>query len=85
MLAADRSPIGTATYSLADNLLRVRLHGQADGELLEQLASAGFMSTADQTQLTAPADPDREFLLAELCGGIDDAETGLRSMWTPVA
>jgi hypothetical protein len=85
MITDDRPPIGTATYSITDNLLRLQLHVRADEDLLEQLAAAGFTSTADDAQLMAPADPEREFLLAELCGGIDDADTGLRGMWTPVA
>ena len=84
MLDHDRPLIGTATYSLTDNLLRIRLHVRPDEDLLEQLAAAGFNAT-DAAHLTAPADPERECLLVELCGGIDDAETGLRGMWTPVA
>jgi len=78
--------IGKATYCLNDNLLRLHLHVAPDGTLLERLVTAGFAPAPDGDHLVAPGGEEgRELLLTELCGGIDDADTGFPGMWTPFA
>jgi len=78
--------IGIATYDLNDNLLRLHLRVALDGTLLDRLTTAGFEPATEGDHLVATAGEEgREILLVELCGGIDDAETGIRGMWTPFA
>jgi len=81
-----RPTIGVATYNLDDNLLRIHLRVALDGTLFDRLTTAGFEPTTEGDHLVATAGEEgREILLVELCGGIDDAETGIRGMWTPLA
>lgn len=62
-----------ATYSPEDNKLRLYAVSRLPSELYERLRAAGFSYAPKQALFVAPMwTPDREDLLLELCGSIDD-------------
>lgn len=68
-------PIGTATYSVEDNKLRLSAFRRLDAETYERVKKAGFKWAPKQEIFVAPAwTPSREDLLLELCGEIDDED-----------
>jgi hypothetical protein len=74
-----RSPY-TATYSPDDNKLRFYSACRVPAALYERLKAAGFRWAPRQQLFVAPAwTPEREDLLFELCGEIDDEDTTLVS------
>jgi hypothetical protein len=68
----------TATYSPEDNKLRLYSSTRLDRELYARVRGAGFIYAPKQELFVAPMwTPDREDLLIELCGEIDDEDTSL--------
>lgn len=68
----------TATYSPDDNKLRLYAETRLDAETYARVKSAGFRWAPKQELFVAPAwTPDREDLLIDLCGGIDDEDASL--------
>lgn len=68
----------SATYSPDDNKLRLYASGRLSPELYARVKSAGFVWAAKQGLFVAPAwTPEREDLLLELAGEIDDEDTSL--------
>lgn len=68
----------TATYSPEDNKLRLYSTGRLPKDLYERVRAAGFRWAPQQELFVAPAwSPEREDLLIELCGEIDDEDTSL--------
>jgi hypothetical protein len=68
----------SATYSPEDNKLRVRSLRHLPRQLYERLKAAGFHWAPVQKLFLAPMwTPEREDLLLELCGDIDDEDTTL--------
>lgn len=67
-----------ATYSPDDNKLRLYSVGRLDRETYDRVKAAGFRWAPKQALFVAPMwTPEREDLLIELCGSIDDEDTGL--------
>lgn len=70
--------IGTATYSPEDNKLRLYPVHRLDTDTYTRVKKAGFSWAPRQELFVAPAwSPDREDLLVELCGEVDDEDTSL--------
>lgn len=68
----------TATYSPDDNKLRLYSSTRLDKETYERVRTAGFRWAPKQDLFVAPMwTPQREDLLIELCGEIDDEDTSL--------
>ena len=68
----------TATYSPEDNKLRLYSSTRLDRELYARVRGAGFIYAPKQELFVAPMwTPEREDLLIELCGEIDDEDTSL--------
>ena len=68
----------TATYSPEDNKLRLYSVNRLDSETYARVRAAGFIYAPKQELFVAPAwTPEREDLLFELCGEIDDEDTNL--------
>ena len=68
----------SATYSPEDNKLRLYPAHRLDADDYAKVKAAGFSSAPQQELFVAPAwSPDREDLLLELCGEIDDEDTSL--------
>ena len=68
----------TATYSPEDNKLRLYSSARLDRELYARVRGAGFIYAPKQELFVAPMwTPEREDLLIELCGEIDDEDTSL--------
>ena len=68
----------TATYSPEDNKLRLYSSTRLDRELYARARGAGFIYAPKQGLFGAPMwTPEREDLLIELCGEIDDEDTSL--------
>jgi hypothetical protein len=68
----------TATYSPEDNKLRLYSSTHLDRELYARVRGAGFIYAPKQEFFVAPTwTPEREDLLIELCGEIDDEDTSL--------
>jgi len=67
-----------ATYSPEDNKLRLYASERLDKELYGRVKAAGFKWAPRQGLFVAPAwTPDREDLLMELCGEVEDEDTSL--------
>jgi hypothetical protein len=67
-----------ATYSPDDNKLRLYPSARLSAETYARVKAAGFTWAAKQELFVAPAwTPEREDLLIELCGEIDDEDTSL--------
>ncbi len=65
----------TATYSPEDNKLRLYSSTRLDRELYARVRGAGFIYAPKQELFVAPMwTPEREDLLIELCGEIDDED-----------
>lgn len=70
--------IGRATYSPDDNKLRLYPDARLSKELYARVKKAGFAWAPKQELFVAPMwTPDREDLLTELCGDIEDEDTSL--------
>lgn len=68
----------TATYSPEDNKLRLYSTSRLDKETYTRVKAAGFRWAPKQELFVAPMwTPEREDLLIELCGEIDDEDTSL--------
>ena len=68
-------PIGTATYSVEDNKLRLYPFARLDAATYERVKAAGFQWAPKQECFVAARwTPSREDLLLELCGEIDDED-----------
>ena len=68
----------TATYSPEDNKLRLYSSTRLDRKLYARVRGAGFIYAPKQELFVAPMwTPEREDLLIELCGEIDDEDTSL--------
>jgi phospholipid N-methyltransferase len=68
----------SATYDPADNKLRLRAVHRLDAELYARVKAAGFSWAPRQELFVAPMwTPQREDLLLELCGEIEDEDTTL--------
>ena len=68
----------TATYSPDDNKLRLYASTRLDAETYARVKAAGFKWAPKQELFVAPAwTPDREDLLLELAGEIDDEDRSL--------
>jgi phospholipid N-methyltransferase len=68
----------TATYSPDDNKLRLYATSRLDPETYERVRAAGFIYAPKQGLFVAPSwTPNREDLLIELAGEIDDEDTTL--------
>jgi hypothetical protein len=71
-------PAFTATYSPEDNKLRLYATSRLDTELYARAKAAGFSWAPRQQLFVAPMwTPEREDLLIELAGTIDDEDTSL--------
>lgn len=69
----------TATYSPDDNKLRLYASARLDAETYQRVYAAGFRWASRQELFVAPMwTPEREDLLMELAGEIDDEDTSLR-------
>jgi hypothetical protein len=67
-----------ATYSPDDNKLRLYPDARLPRETYDRVKAAGFKWAPKQELFVAPAwTPDREDLLVELCGEIDDEDTSI--------
>ena len=67
-----------ATYSPDDNKLRLYPDSRLPRDTCERVKAAGFKWAPKQELFVAPAwTPDREDLLIEFCGEIDDEDTSL--------
>ena len=70
--------VGTATYSPEDNKVRLYPFHRLPAETYARVKSAGFIWAPKQGLFVAPAwTPQREDLLLELCGDIEDEDTSL--------
>jgi len=70
--------LGSATYSPDDNKLRFYPRSRLDKPDYERIKAAGFIWAGAQELFVAPMwTPDREDLLIEWCGEIDDEDKGL--------
>lgn len=68
----------TATYSPEDNKLRLYATSRLDTDLYARVKAAGFSGAPRQQLFVAPMwTPEREDLLIELAGTIDDEDTSL--------
>lgn len=68
----------SCTYDPTDNKLRLRSSIRLDKEIYDRVKSAGFKWAPKQELFVAPMwTPEREDLLLELCGEIDDEDTSL--------
>lgn len=68
----------TATYSPDDNKLRLYATSRLDKDLYDRVKAAGFKWAPKQDLFVAPMwTPEREDLLIELAGEIDDEDTSL--------
>lgn len=68
----------TATYSPEDNKLRLYASARLDAETYQRVKAAGFIWAPKQELFVAPMwTPEREDLLLELCGEIDDEDKSL--------
>lgn len=68
----------SATYSPEDNKLRLYADSRLEAGLYERVKEAGFRWAPKQDLFVAPMwTPEREDLLMELCGGIDDEDVAL--------
>jgi hypothetical protein len=68
----------TATYSPDDNKLRLYSSIRLDRDFYARVRGAGFIYAPKQELFVAPMwTPEREDLLIELCGEIDDEDTSL--------
>ncbi len=68
----------TATYSPEDNKLRLYSLGRLPRELYDKVRAAGFIYAPKQELFVSPMwTPDREDLLLELCGEIEDEDKSL--------
>lgn len=68
----------TATYSPDDNKLRLYSSSRLDAETFAAVKAAGFRWAAKQDLFVAPMwTPEREDLLVDLCGQIDDEDKSL--------
>ncbi len=68
----------TATYSPDDNKLRLYPSGRLPAEIYARVKAAGFKWAPQQELFVAPMwTPEREDLLIELAGEIDDEDTSL--------
>src|SRR3990167_3894580 len=68
----------TATYSPDDNKLRLYASSRLDAETYQRVRAAGFIWAPKQELFVAPMwTPQREDLLIELCGEIDDEDKSL--------
>jgi hypothetical protein len=68
----------SATYSPEDNKLRLYATSRLDPETYARVRAAGFIWAPRQDLFVAPMwTPDREDLLIELAGEIDDEDTTL--------
>jgi Domain of unknown function (DUF3560) len=75
---SPESPEYTATYSPDDNKLRLYALHRLPKELYDRVKKAGFAWAPKQDLFVAPAwTPEREDLLLELAGDIDDEDTSL--------
>lgn len=73
--ADEFKPIGTASYSVEDNKLRLYPFARLSAEVYERVKSAGFTWAPKQELFVAGRwTPEREDLLIELCGEIDDED-----------
>ena len=71
----EDASIGSATYSLDDNKLRLYADARLDAETYARVKSAGFKWAPKQELFVAPSwSPEREDLLLELCGDIGDED-----------
>jgi phospholipid N-methyltransferase len=71
-------PAFTATYSPEDNKLRLYAASRLDTDLYARAKAAGFSWAPHQQLFVAPMwTPEREDLLIELAGTIDDEDTSL--------
>jgi hypothetical protein len=71
-------PAFTATYSPEDNKLRLYATSRLDSDLYARAKAAGFSWAPRQQLFVAPMwTPEREDLLIELAGTIDDEDTSL--------
>lgn len=67
-----------ATYSPDDNKLRLYADGRLDPETYARVKAAGFKWAPQQKLFVAPMwTPEREDLLIDLCGEIEDEDTSL--------
>lgn len=68
----------TATYSPEDNKLRLYTSSRLDSDTYTRVKTAGFIYAPKQELFVAPMwTPQREDLLLELCGQIDDEDQSL--------
>jgi len=68
----------TATYSPDDNKLRLYASSRLDPDTYQRVKAAGFIWAPKQELFVAPMwTPQREDLLIELCGEIDDEDKSL--------
>lgn len=68
----------TATYSPDDNKLRLYASSRLDADLYKRVHDAGFKWAPKQQLFVAPMwTPEREDLLIELCGEIEDEDKSL--------
>lgn len=68
----------TATYDPADNKLRLRSATRLPKDLYDRVKAHGFKWAPKQELFVAPMwTPEREDLLIELCGEVDDEDTSL--------
>jgi SAM-dependent methyltransferase len=68
----------SATYSPDDNKLRLYASSRLDAETFARVKAAGFRWAPKQELFVAPMwTPEREDLLLDLCGEIDDEDTSL--------
>ncbi len=68
----------SATYSPDDNALRLYSTSRLDEETYRRVKDAGFRWAPKQDLFKAPMwTPEREDLLLELCGSVDDEDTSL--------
>lgn len=68
----------SGTYDPADNKCRLRASSRLDKDLYQRVRKAGFIWAPKQDLFVAPMwTPEREDLLIELCGEIDDEDTSL--------
>jgi hypothetical protein len=76
--AASTRPNCSASYDPGDNKLRLRSARRLDPETYARVKAAGFAWAPKQDLFVGPAwTPEREDLLLELCGDIDDEDTTL--------
>lgn len=71
----DSDPVGTATYSLRDNKLRLYPFARLDRDVYDRVKAAGFSWAPKQEVFVAGMwTPQREDLLVELCGDIKEED-----------